>query len=180
MKILLDQANAKVCGCGKTPYCNRIQFELPKAERGTYIGIYVLFTLMLRYIIPIVIGLVVVPDVGMYYLSYPFVTLVAYAPVYAETANIALLVLNIVIVVIFYLFAFYCIGFHSLPPIFIAIIGALLTLPFMGSFQVIGLIINGILNVIPWELGMVTAFLKKDQCPLPVKIAPTTPVTPPK
>lgn len=168
MNLLLDKANSATCGCDRTQYCNRMAFVLPKSERYTNIGVYFLGAMLLRYIVPIVIGFIFMPDVGIWIYSYPFVTLVGYSPIYYADGVQWIFILNIGMCVLFYGFSFYAVGWRCIPPILIVIASGVLTLPVMGAFQPIGMLINIVVCIIPWELGTIEAFAKKNLCDLPL------------
>lgn len=167
MNFIPEYINEKVCGCNKSIYCNRVEFKLPKNERYIYTGIYFGISLILRYVLPLLIGFLVITDVGYLYITYPFATLFGYLPAYLETGIEWILIVNIIAVTIFYIFAFYACGFRCLIPIVFSLIGALLTIPAMGSFQAIGVVINGILNIIPWELINLKSFMSEGMCDFP-------------
>jgi hypothetical protein len=124
--------------------------------------------MMIRYGLPIIFGLVLLPEVGLMYFLYPLASLVGYFPLYESTGLIWALAVNIVCVIIFYLFAFRTIGFPAFIPAIISLITAVFTLPLFGTFQLFGIVINAILNLIPWELSVVFKFADKGSCDLPV------------
>ena len=108
-------------------------------------------------------------DVALLYYTYPFVTLIAYLPVYT-TETLWILIINIIALASFILFAFYSVGFRSIPSLLIGLIGGILTLPVLGAFQIIGIVLNGILNILPWEIINVKHLLQNGTCDLQVKL----------
>lgn len=164
----MQKLNEIVCGSeGKLyEYCDQIErIDQPRDKRIFQSLLYLMIGLSMRYVIPLLIYLFHVSNVSYpMVMSFPFITLVGYLPIYVDGGNTLFLVLNILLCVAFYIYAFISVGFDAFTPLILEIIFSIMTYPSLPMIiQIIGIFANMIVNLIPWEIIILVKKTRKNK-----------------
>lgn len=125
--MFLDNLNEKVCKPNerKRVYCNKARLN-PKPYKSP---LYSATTIIVRYALPFIVGTILfTPVVGLVRVFYPWSQFSAYLNYFMDyiieptTMDYVFLVLSFLVAIVYYLYAFYEIGFYSLVPIAMSLI----------------------------------------------------------